>query len=109
MIADLRFNPAGPSASEVALRLGLARVSARRYLEFLVARDQAMITPKYGSAGRPEKRYAWDRVTGQERVGASTRSNGRPTPHYSSAVPHGEQRYIIIILPHYDENVNTPE
>ncbi|GAA1110381.1 response regulator [Arthrobacter flavus] len=59
VIGDLRSHPDGSSASEVALRLGLARVSARRYLEYLVARDQAKITPKYGAAGRPEKRYAW--------------------------------------------------
>ncbi len=59
VIGDLRSNPEGSSASEVALRLGLARVSARRYLEYLVTREQAKITPRYGAAGRPEKRYAW--------------------------------------------------
>ncbi|MBG6179044.1 response regulator [Arthrobacter sp. CAN_A1] len=59
VIGDLKSNPAGSSASEMALRLGLARVSARRYLEYLVAQEQAKITPKYGAAGRPEKRYAW--------------------------------------------------
>lgn len=59
VIGDIRANPEGSSASEVALRLGLARVSARRYLEYLVSREQAKITPRYGAAGRPEKRYAW--------------------------------------------------
>ncbi len=56
---DLRTNPPGASASEVAGRLGLARVSARRYLEFLVSQGKAAVTPKYGVAGRPEKIYAW--------------------------------------------------
>lgn len=46
------------SASELAAELGLARVSARRYLEFLVADGRATCTPRYGSAGRPENRYA---------------------------------------------------
>lgn len=59
VIGDLRGCAAGSSASDVARRVGLARVSARRYLEFLVARDQARVTQKYGSAGRPEKVYLW--------------------------------------------------
>lgn len=57
--ADLRASSAGASASEVAGRLGLARVSARRYLEFLVERGSVQITPRYGAAGRPEKFYLW--------------------------------------------------
>ena len=49
----------GISASDVAQHLGLARVSARRYLEFLVAAERAGFTQKYGRAGRPEKLYHW--------------------------------------------------
>ncbi|MBG6182987.1 two-component system CitB family response regulator [Arthrobacter sp. CAN_A214] len=56
---DLQAHRAGTSASEVAARVGLARVSARRYLEYLVTRGQARIVPQYGSAGRPEKHYVW--------------------------------------------------
>lgn len=55
----LRSSVVGASASEVAGRLGLARVSARRYLEFLVERGDARVTPRYGAAGRPEKFYLW--------------------------------------------------
>ncbi len=59
IMQDLCAHGAGTSASDVAERLGMARVSARRYLEFLVSRGQARIVPKYGSAGRPEKFYVW--------------------------------------------------
>ena len=53
VIADLNATGAASSASEVAGRLGLARVSARRYLEYLVSRGEARITPRYGPpAGR---------------------------------------------------------
>lgn len=67
VVGDLRSHAGGASASEVALRLGLARVSARRYLEFLVSHDQAKITPKYGAAGRPEKRYDWTGIPARRR------------------------------------------
>ncbi|WP_189636293.1 response regulator [Arthrobacter sp. NamB2] len=59
VMLDLRSHGRGTSASDVADRLGMARVSARRYLEFLVSRGQARIVPQYGSAGRPEKFYVW--------------------------------------------------
>lgn len=59
VMLDLRSHGRGTSASDVAGRLGMARVSARRYLEFLVSRGQARIVPQYGSAGRPEKFYVW--------------------------------------------------
>ncbi|WP_247828347.1 response regulator [Arthrobacter antioxidans] len=59
VVLDLAGQGRGTSASEVAARLGMARVSARRYLEFLVSRGQARIVPQYGSAGRPEKFYVW--------------------------------------------------
>ena len=45
------------SATEVATIVGVSRVSARRYLEHLVARGQADVVPRYGGAGRPENRY----------------------------------------------------
>lgn len=47
------------SAGEVALRCGLSRVSARRYLEHLERSDLAVVRPRYGSAGRPENGYRW--------------------------------------------------
>lgn len=44
------------SASECAERVGLSRVSARRYLEFLEHSGAAEVSLKYGT-GRPERRY----------------------------------------------------
>ena len=59
VVATLKRATVSISASDVAQNLGLARVSARRYLEFLVAAERAGITQKYGHAGRPEKLYHW--------------------------------------------------
>lgn len=47
------------SAVECANSVGLARVSARRYLEHLADRGNAEVTLRYGQAGRPERRYRW--------------------------------------------------
>lgn len=56
----LRTDPAGDlSAGEVAERCGLARVSARRYLEHLERIGLAVVHPRYGAAGRPENGYRW--------------------------------------------------
>jgi len=44
------------SATECAQRVGLSRVSARRYLEHLEKTGVAEVTLKYG-VGRPERRY----------------------------------------------------
>ena len=49
--------PEGLSASECSERTGLARVSARRYLEQLVAQQEADVRQRYGTAGRPERRF----------------------------------------------------
>lgn len=59
VVADLRDLGADTSAAELAARVGMARVSARRYLEHLVATGHARLAPRYGTAGRPENRYAW--------------------------------------------------
>ena len=48
------------SAEEVGLRVGLARVSARRYLDYLVEVGQAVRSPqRTGQAGRPLLQYGW--------------------------------------------------
>jgi response regulator of citrate/malate metabolism len=47
------------SAREIGDQVGLSRVSARRYLEHLVAEGRARVAPRYGAAGRPENRYLW--------------------------------------------------
>ena len=48
------------SAAEVAAECGLARVSARRYLEHLERAGLAVVHHRYGSAGRPENGYRWN-------------------------------------------------
>lgn len=45
------------SAAEAGERLGMSRVSARRYLEYFVATGVAEVRLRYGTAGRPERRY----------------------------------------------------
>lgn len=45
------------SAEEVASRVGLSRVSAWRYLEYLCEQGALIAEMAYGSVGRPTKRY----------------------------------------------------
>ncbi len=47
------------SATECADVAGLSRVSTRRYLEYFVAAGTAAVRLRYGSTGRPERRYYW--------------------------------------------------
>ncbi|GAB3076338.1 response regulator [Phycicoccus sp. Root101] len=47
------------SATEAAELVGVSRVSARRYLEYFCSIGQAEVSLRYGSAGRPERRYRW--------------------------------------------------
>jgi response regulator of citrate/malate metabolism len=61
VIEALKASPEDVSAAGMALQLGLSRVSARRYLEYLVIHGFARLTPRYGAAGRPENRYLWKR------------------------------------------------
>lgn len=61
VIEALKSTPDDVSAAGMALQLGLSRVSARRYLEYLVIQGFARLTPRYGAAGRPENRYLWKR------------------------------------------------
>ncbi|MHC2999219.1 response regulator [Microbacterium sp. HJ5] len=50
----------GPvSAGEAAERLGMSRVSVRRYLEHLADAGRVARSPRYGTPGRPESEYAW--------------------------------------------------
>ncbi|MFZ5898826.1 MAG: response regulator [Bacillota bacterium] len=45
------------SADEVAAGVGLARVTARRYLEYLERNGKVTLELQYGSVGRPVNRY----------------------------------------------------
>ncbi len=45
------------SAQECADAIGVSRVSARRYLEHFVQEGRLQVSLRYGSRGRPERRY----------------------------------------------------
>ena len=47
------------SAAEAASLLGISRVSARRYLEYLNDTGKVEVSLRYGEVGRPERRYSW--------------------------------------------------
>jgi response regulator of citrate/malate metabolism len=49
------------TASEIAGRCGLSRVTARRYLEHLAVEGAVVLSMRYGGTGRPEHLYAWPR------------------------------------------------
>lgn len=55
--AVLADAPEGLTATEVADRTGMARVTARRYLDHLVSVGTCRREPVYGHAGRPSLRY----------------------------------------------------
>jgi response regulator of citrate/malate metabolism len=46
------------SAQECADAVGMSRVSARRYLEHFVDKGRVQVSLRYGSRGRPERRYS---------------------------------------------------
>ena len=50
---------AGRTAAEVADAVGSSRVTARRYLEYLVETGLAERTARYGPTGRPQTEYRW--------------------------------------------------
>ncbi|WP_304454474.1 response regulator [Nocardiopsis sp. YSL2] len=47
------------SATECAAATGISRVSARRYLEYFADSGRVEVRLRYGTAGRPERRYRW--------------------------------------------------
>lgn len=47
------------SATEVMDALGMSRVTARRYLEYLADAGTVSRSPRYGTPGRPENEYRW--------------------------------------------------
>ncbi|SCL73379.1 response regulator [Micromonospora peucetia] len=55
----LREHSGTLSAAECANAVGISRVSARRYLEHFTDTGRAEVGLRYGSAGRPERRYSW--------------------------------------------------
>jgi response regulator of citrate/malate metabolism len=61
IVSILRDDTQPMTATEIARTAGLARVSARRYLDHLHQQDLAVLTVRYGSTGRPENLYQWAR------------------------------------------------
>ncbi|WP_042404554.1 response regulator [Streptacidiphilus carbonis] len=55
--AVLRDSPVGLPAAAVGTAAGVSRITARRYLEYLVGTGRAVREPQYGSVGRPELCY----------------------------------------------------
>ncbi|MGW0560707.1 response regulator [Streptomyces sp. NPDC003016] len=55
----LRGAPDGITATTAAAEVGISRITARRYLEHLVATGRAERSPQYGQIGRPELYYRW--------------------------------------------------
>jgi response regulator of citrate/malate metabolism len=55
----LRQADGGLSASELALELGVSRVTARRYAEYLSESRLAARRSRYTGSGRPEVEYRW--------------------------------------------------
>ncbi|WP_228184076.1 response regulator [Streptomyces anulatus] len=55
----LRDSEENLSAAECAALTGLSRVSARRYLEHFHDAGRVDLCLRYGSPGRPERRYQW--------------------------------------------------
>jgi response regulator of citrate/malate metabolism len=56
----LRGQPEAVSATEVMDALGMSRVTARRYLEYLADAGTVSRTARYGTPGRPENEYRWN-------------------------------------------------
>lgn len=61
VVEGLRGQTEPEAAADVGERIGLSRVSTRRYLERLVAMGWVEVSLKYGATGRPERRYRWSR------------------------------------------------
>lgn len=57
VVGELRKAPDGLSAQAVGSAIGISRVTARRYLEYLIEMGIARRVPQYGGLGRPELLY----------------------------------------------------
>ena len=59
VVSELREADDGLTAASAAERIGVNRITARRYLEHLVEAGRARRAPLYGQVGRPEYCYTW--------------------------------------------------
>jgi response regulator of citrate/malate metabolism len=60
VVAALRATPTGLSAASAGDGIGVSRVTARRYLEYLADNGLAERRLQYGQVGRPELWYRWN-------------------------------------------------
>lgn len=60
VLSYLKQTKSGVSADEVAASIGVARVTARRYLDFMEKRHLIRVDIQYGSVGRPVNQYFID-------------------------------------------------
>lgn len=57
VVGHLKNKRDGISSEETAALLGVSRVTARRYLEYLVSTGKAVVEPEYRELGRPINKY----------------------------------------------------
>lgn len=57
VLVFLKQSPGGASADDVATGIGVARVTARRYLDFMEKNHLIRVDIQYGSVGRPINQY----------------------------------------------------
>ena len=57
VLAYLQTKEQGASADEVAASVGVARVTARRYLDLMEKRNMIEVDSIYGNIGRPINMY----------------------------------------------------
>lgn len=60
IIATIRAQEVPRSAEEVASAIGIARVTARRYLDYLEKSGAIALDVQYGGIGRPVNRYVYN-------------------------------------------------
>lgn len=63
IVSAVRATREGASAGSIGRASGVSRVTARRYLEYLVDSGMAIRRPQYGGVGRPEMTYLWNGET----------------------------------------------
>ncbi|MFI1398121.1 response regulator [Streptomyces sp. NPDC020681] len=66
----------GLSAAALGSGIGISRITARRYLEYLVGTGMAQRNPRYGRVGRPELNYRWVSDVGRSRAGTGRHCPG---------------------------------
>lgn len=62
IIATIRAQEVPRSAEEVASAIGIARVTARRYLDYLEKSGVIALDVQYGGVGRPINRYVYNKA-----------------------------------------------